>query len=156
VLTCPAPQFVDFVLRWQGLHPATRRGGAEGLAEALHRLEGLPLPAEVWEQTVLPARVPGYQPRWLDESIARGAWAYVCHGGPAGGRGLLAFWRREMLLDLAPPPQGDEPALDADAERVLDCLRGRGASFVTDLAHATGLAPSAVRAALWTLLRRRL
>ena len=31
--------------------------------------EGLPLPSSLWEQTVLPARIPGYQPRWLDEWI---------------------------------------------------------------------------------------
>src|SRR5262249_37757707 len=57
VITCPAPQFVDFVLHWQGLHPASRRGAAEGLADALVRLEGLPLPAELWERVILPGRV---------------------------------------------------------------------------------------------------
>src|SRR5262249_8349332 len=70
VITCPAPQFQDFLVRWQGLHPDARHGAAEGLAEALGRLEGLLLPAELWERTVLPARVPGYQPRWLDECVA--------------------------------------------------------------------------------------
>jgi ATP-dependent Lhr-like helicase len=39
---------------------------------------------------------------------------------------------------------------------VLDCLQARGALFVTDLARETGLAPSSVRAALWSLLRRSL
>src|SRR5262249_48618334 len=31
VITCPAPQFQDFLVRWQGLHPDTRQGAAEGL-----------------------------------------------------------------------------------------------------------------------------
>jgi ATP-dependent Lhr-like helicase len=119
-------------------------------------LEGLPLPAELWERTVLPARVPGYQPRWLDEAIARGAWAWCCQGEGDSGAGALAFFGRESLLQLPPPTLPNAPALDAASERVLECLQGRGALFVTDLAQLTGLAPGAVRAALWVLLRRRL
>ena len=155
VLTCAPPQFVDFVLRWQGVHPATRRGEAAGLAEVLERLQGLPLPAELWEQTVLPARVPGYQPRWLDEATAGGEWTWACQGGDSGA-GSLAFFRRETLLDLAAPSTPDAPPLDPTADAVLESLRARGASFVTDLAQQTGKPPSAVRAALWSLLRRGL
>jgi ATP-dependent Lhr-like helicase len=156
VVTCPPPRFADFLLHWQGLHPAARRGGPDGLAGVLARLQGLPLPAELWEQTVLPGRVPGYQPRWLDACIAAGEWTWVCQGDADSGPGLLAFLNRDDLAWLPPPGLSEAPALDAGAENVLDCLRRRGASFVTDLAHETGLAPSVVRAALWTLLRRRL
>jgi ATP-dependent Lhr-like helicase len=155
VMTCPPQQFVDFVLRWQGAHPATRRGESAGLIEALERLRGLPLPAEVWEQTVLPARVPGYQPRWLDEATAGGDWTWACQGGEAGA-GLLAFFRREELFDLAAPVLSDAPPLDPAAEAVLDSLRSRGASFVADVAQQTGRPPSHVRASLWSLLRRSL
>ncbi|MFC2267779.1 MAG: DEAD/DEAH box helicase, partial [Peptidiphaga sp.] len=42
------------------------------LAEALAVLEGVPLPAAAWEGYVLPARVPGYRPRMLDELLAAG------------------------------------------------------------------------------------
>jgi ATP-dependent Lhr-like helicase len=122
----------------------------------LHRLEGLPLPAELWEQTILPARIEGYQPRWLDEQIATGEWAWVCQNDADSGPGLLAFWSRDQLGQLPPPVWTEAPALDIPAERVLHALRGRGASFVTDLARETSLAPSAVRAALWVLLRRGL
>src|SRR5262249_60667220 len=66
---------------------------------------------------------------------------------------LRAFVRRESLQQAPPPPAG---TLDAAAERVLECLQQRGALFVTDLAGMTGLAPSVVRGALATLLRRRL
>jgi ATP-dependent Lhr-like helicase len=157
VVTCSPPQFADFVLRWQHVHPATRRGNAEGLAEVLGRLEGLPLPAELWERFVLPSRVPEYQPRWLDESIAGGQWTWGCEGDAENGPGVLAFWHRENLPLLAPPTSPQEgPPLDVAAERVLQCLRGRGASFVTDLAQETGLMPSSIRTALWTLLRHRL
>jgi ATP-dependent Lhr-like helicase len=52
------------------------------------------------------------------------------------------------LPNTAPP----DPAV----EHVLESLRQRGALFVADLAQHTGLPPSAVRAALWALLRRGL
>jgi ATP-dependent Lhr-like helicase len=156
VVTCPAPQLADFVLRWQGLHPEARRGGAEGVAVSLHRLQGLLLPAELWEQTVLPGRVPGYQPRWLDECLASGEWTWVCQGEGDAGPGLLAFLRREDLGRLRPPVAADAPPLDQAAEQVLECLRGRGALFLTDLSQHTGLAPGTVRTALWELLRRGL
>jgi ATP-dependent Lhr-like helicase len=159
VVTCQPPQFADFLLRWQGAHPATRKGGSEGLAEALERLQGMPLPAELWEQTVLPARVPGYQPRWLDEWVAGGAGAWVASGVASAPRergmeGLVAFLGRGWLRQLPPPSSGEAPALDADADRVLDCLRNRGASFLTDLAADTGLTPGVVRGALVSLLAR--
>jgi ATP-dependent Lhr-like helicase len=154
VLTCPAAQFVDFVLRWQYLHPEARRGSGEGLADVLGRLEGLPLPAELWEQAVLPGRVPGYQPRWLDELAASGEWAWV-GGGDEAGPGLAAFWDREHLAELPPPPGGaDQP--DESTDRVLAHLRSRGASFVPDIAQATGLPPARVRTALWRCVRRGL
>jgi ATP-dependent Lhr-like helicase len=154
ITTCPAPQFADFVLRWQHLHPDARRGSADGLTEVLARLQGLGLPAELWEQSVLPGRVPGYQPRWLNEAIASGEWAWVCRGSESGS-GLLAFWQREQLPEL-PPPAAEEGPPDTVADRVVEHLRGRGASFAVDLAQAAGASPSAVRAALWGLLRRGL
>ena len=153
VLTCTAPQLVDFVLRWQGVHPACRKGGAEGLAEALACLGGVPLPTALWEQTVLPVRVPAYQPRWLDEWNAGGVGTWVAQGTPDG---LLAFLSREEVLQSpAPVIAGDTP-LSEEEHRVLDLLRQRGASFVVDLAHAAGLSPSTVRDCLWLLLGRSL
>ena len=102
--------------RWQGVHPDYRHGENAGLVEALARLEGLPVTAALWEQTVLPARVPGYQPRWLDEWTAGGSGAWVCRGDD------LAFLTRETLSSLAAPPDLGA-ALDETAARVLDSLR---------------------------------
>src|SRR5262249_15001799 len=105
---------------------------------------------------VLPRRVPGYQPRWLDEAIASGSWTWVCSSQADGGAGNLSILGREDLASLAAPHQGELPALTQAAERVLESLRRRGAVFITDLAADTGLPPSGVRSALWSLLRRQL
>ena len=47
-------------------------GGEDALAEALAALEGVWLPAGLWESVVLPARVADYRPAMLDELIASG------------------------------------------------------------------------------------
>ncbi|MFW0162786.1 DEAD/DEAH box helicase [Actinomyces sp. SKVG-SVH-4(1)] len=47
-------------------------GGVDALAEALAALEGVWLPAGLWESVVLPARVIDYRPAMLDELIAAG------------------------------------------------------------------------------------
>lgn len=152
VLTCQPWQFADFVLRWQRVHPAERRGGADGLAEALERLPGLPLPAGLWEEIVLPARVPGYQARWLDEWVAGGSGAWAMHG-PGDPGGLTAFVPRGLLAQLAAPASAEAPALSEAATTLAAALERRGASFATDLAVDTGLSPGQVRAALWELAR---
>ncbi|WP_428978825.1 Lhr family ATP-dependent helicase, partial [Actinomyces oris] len=46
--------------------------GVDTLAEALAALEGVWLPAGLWESVVLPARVADYRPAMLDELIASG------------------------------------------------------------------------------------
>jgi ATP-dependent Lhr-like helicase len=154
VIACQPAQLADFVLRWQRVHPAERRGESVGLAAVLERLQGLPLPAELWEQTVLPARVPGYQPRWLDEWIAGGSGAWVAQGEGDSGAGQVAFFSRALLLQLSPPERPGPASASEDAQKVSDLLLQRGASFTTDLACDSGLTPSRVRAALWELARR--
>jgi ATP-dependent Lhr-like helicase len=152
VVACPPHQFADFVLRWQGVHPATH---GDDIRSALSRLEGLPLPADLWEDAVLPARVAGYQRRILDECLAGGAWTWACQGAAEGGPGLLAFWKREHLGPLS-APEVTQRAFSQEAERVLASLQRRGASFVADLANDTGLSPAHVRIGLWELVRQRL
>jgi ATP-dependent Lhr-like helicase len=145
VLTCSAPQLVDFVQRWQGAHPDARLD----FGVAMARLQGVALPATLWEQVILPGRVTGYQPRMLDEWIAGGLGAWV-----AWDQSVL-FLEREDLLESAKPHPDDTP-LSAEEQRILDLLRQRGASFVVDLAHAAGLSPGVVRQALWSLAERSL
>ncbi len=155
ILTCPAHQFADFLLRWQYRHPETRQQGPQGLLTAMVRLEALALDAELWEQTLLPSRVQGYQPRWLDDALLGGDWTWTCQGADDRGAGRLAFHRREDLRNC-PSPQFVEPeqAGDAEADRVYEHLRLNGASFVVDLSRSVELSPGRARAALWRLVRR--
>ena len=72
-----------FLPEWHGVLPAVATGAPghpglrgqaalERLAEVVDQLSGMPIPASVLERDVLPARIPGYQPRLLDELGALG------------------------------------------------------------------------------------
>lgn len=60
--------------------------GVAGVAEVLSQYEGAFLPMELWEQTVLPARVRGYRAAWLDDLVAQGDVLWM---GREGERGQL-------------------------------------------------------------------
>ena len=76
--------------------PAPFRGSAalERLAEVVDQLAGCRIPASVLERDMLPARVPGYQPRLLDELGAMGEVAWVGRGASAATTGAMALYRR--------------------------------------------------------------
>ncbi len=62
-----------FLYQWQGV--AAARRGLDGLLDVVEQLQGLSLPASVWEDEVLSRRVIGYRPADLDE---------LCRGGRGG------------------------------------------------------------------------
>ena len=72
-----------FLPSWQGVdrHPAAG-AGIERLREVLVPLQGLALPAELWERAVLPRRTGAYSTSWLDQLCAAGEVVWVGAGGP--------------------------------------------------------------------------
>lgn len=62
--------FMRFLFNW---HRITDHGeGIEALSDIIEQLEGFPLPAKLWEQSILPARLDAYWPDWLDTLCATG------------------------------------------------------------------------------------
>lgn len=89
-----------FLLDRQGVGPVggERYEGADGLMRVIEQLEGVALPAGVWENAVFPARVADYTPAMLDELLAGGEAVWVGvgtaetsgdggHGGGNAGEG---------------------------------------------------------------------
>jgi ATP-dependent Lhr-like helicase len=146
--------FADFLLRRQYVHPATALGeGSSAVLEVLDQLQGYSAAATSWESEILPRRVKGYRPAWLDEALARGNWFWRAH---AQGRDepRIAFFSREF-----PGYPGPAVQLEGLPEResaVLDLLDRHGASFAVDLARHSGREPSQVRGSLKGLMRRGL
>jgi ATP-dependent Lhr-like helicase len=149
-----------FLPAWQGVaslgdaRPSLRHEGAlERLAEVIDQLSGMPIPASVLERDVLPVRVPGYQPRLLDELGAMGEVAWVGRGSLGRDDGRIVLYRpgREVLRELA---AGELTRPDgALHDRLRERLAARGASFYRELAAAAGTAPEReVLDALWDLV----
>ncbi len=139
-----------FLPAWQGVAPSPSatgsaipplRGSAalERLAEVVDQLAGLPIPASVLERDVLPARVPGYQPRLLDELGAMGEVAWVGRGslGRDDGRVVLLRPGREALRPAGVPDAVEPPSGELH-ERLRVHLRRRGACFYRELFAASG------------------
>jgi ATP-dependent Lhr-like helicase len=163
----PAADFMRFLFRWQHVQPGTHLHGRQGLLEIVGQLQGVELPARAWEAQVLPARIARYDPDDLEQLCLAGAvaWGRLRTDAPAdesedaeprrprtpNRAAPLAFVMREDLPWLL-APHATTPELAGDAQLVLEHLRSRGASFVTDIARATRLLPAAVEEALWTLV----
>jgi ATP-dependent Lhr-like helicase len=139
-----------FLPAWHGVAPspsATGNGGSpfrgpaalERLAEVVDQLSGLPIPASVLERDILPARIPGYQPRMLDELGAMGEVAWLGRGslGRDDGRVVLLRPGREILRPVGPPDGTDRPGAEIH-ERIRERLARRGACFYRDLFTASG------------------
>ncbi len=135
-----------FLPEWHGIAPVGAtpplfRGSAalERLAEVVDQLAGQPIPASVLERDVLPARIPGYQPRLLDELGALGEVAWVGRGGLGRDDGRIALVRpgREVLRPAGLPDGTDRP-MGQRHEAIRAHLGQRGACFYRELYTAAG------------------
>ena len=164
-----AAAFARFLPAWQGVapvpapgaeRPAPLRGQAalERLAEVVDQLAGVPIPASVLERDVLPARVPGYQPRLLDELGALGEVAWIGCGSLGRDDGRVALFRpgRGDVLRAALAASRADAADRASGPRhaaIRDLLARRGASFYREVfAAASGGTDRDVLDALWDLV----
>lgn len=149
-----APEvFADFVSRLQHVHPETRLEGEPALGTVLETLIGWAAPLESWESELLPRRLQGFRPGWLDQVVQLGGWRWRA---AADGRGdpRVAFVDRafggvfpEVEIDAPPGPE---------AQALRAYLQGRGACEAGDLAGGLGIRPGVVRDALRSLLQRGL
>lgn len=147
----PPEAFADFLTRLQHIHPTAVWRGAECLESAIEQFQGYPAAPETWETEILPRRVLGYQPGWLDDLLATGGWCWRAAGEGSGS--LVAAFADRGFSGAWPPLSNDEE-LSSEAAMVLEELERTGARFVADLSRGTGLEPSRVRVALLDLAAR--
>jgi len=157
--------FQRFLFHWQGFG-GERRQGREALSAVLGELQGLALPAAVWEREVLPARIADYSALLLDQLSSAGEvvwWRPRPSGAQPGARAAtvatspislvpratLPLWRS---LGSFEPVQG----MSGAAERVVTMLRERGALFFVEIVQTSGLLRVQVEEALGELVARGL
>jgi ATP-dependent helicase Lhr and Lhr-like helicase len=177
-----AAQFMRWLLRWQHLAAGTQVAGERGTLEVLRQLQGFEIPANAWERQVLARRVADYDPKWLDQLCLTGAvgWGRLSphpatleystanDGGEAKPGAAqrqrrviptsvapITFFIREDADWMMPRHPGAESAnsgLSHGAQKVLDFLRQRGASFFADIVRGTDKLKAEIETALWELV----
>ncbi|HEX3430616.1 MAG TPA: hypothetical protein VHT03_06990, partial [Rhizomicrobium sp.] len=170
--------YMRFLLDWQHLGEQRQVSGEQGLLEVLRGLEGFEAPAAEWERSILPQRVAGYDPRWLDALCLTGTvgWgrisphaAFTDAADGNGNRGprrvvptsmapVTFFIREEALwMDLCLsqrqiPETNLNACLSDLANRIRSLLGDRGAMFAGDLIRTAGAPGEEVHRALWELV----
>jgi ATP-dependent Lhr-like helicase len=160
-----ARDFLRFLLSWQRVTADARMEGPDALEAVIGQLEGYEAAAGAWETEILPARLKGYEPSWLDDLCLAGrvAWARLKprnarpNGaersvGPVRSTPITLLARRHAPLwaALSPSPEGVQPSPRAQA--VIDGIRAQGASFFDELVEGSGLLAPQVEEALAELV----
>jgi ATP-dependent Lhr-like helicase len=147
-----------FLPSWQGVdrHGSVGAGSGAGidrLREVLVPLQGLALPADVWERDVLPRRCGAYSPTWMDGLCASGEVVWVGAGALGRNSGRVALYFRDDAEALGPPSV--RGGIDRPESPEHDLLRerlARSPCFFTDFLAELPLAPEQVQEALWDLV----
>ncbi len=174
-----ATTFMRWLLEWHRLAPtqdvARQLTGEEAVLAAIEQLEGFEAPAAEWERSLLPARVPNYDPRWLDNLCLAGivgwgrisphpAWQKTDGSAstprrviPTSAAPVTFFLREsaEWLHSTLSAKRIDEftlaQSLSPEAQRIRALLAERGAAFTADLQRISGLSKLQTTTGLWEL-----
>lgn len=166
-----AVDFMRFLLRWHHVADGTQLHGKDGLRNVIAQLQGLELPGPAWERDVLPARMAKYDPDMLEQLCLAGeiAWGRLSFSSPTNidegaarkrrrtitRSAPLAFFLREdsdTLLEPLPTERAWLEAISKTARTVYEHLETKGATFLSDIARATGGLPTETEEALWELV----
>jgi len=173
-----AADFMRFQMAWQHLSPGGKLRGRNGILQVIRQLQGLELPAPAWELQVLPARVENYDPADLEHLCLAGvvAWGRLKSGAATNGdeapqqpramrrnkrilaparNAPISFLLREDIdafLEASTLRFEQISTLSPMAQEVARYLDGHGASFLDDIARATGILKVKVEEALWQLV----
>jgi ATP-dependent Lhr-like helicase len=141
--------YTRLITGWQLV--TKKRRGLEGLLEVIEALQGVALPASIFESEILAARIDGYKPSDLDTLSAAGeiVWTGVEPVGERDGR--IALYLTDHLPLLHTPA---ETELSEIEQKIVDHLRASGASFFAQIQTALGGFANDVVDALWSLVWR--
>jgi ATP-dependent Lhr-like helicase len=156
--------FMRFLLRRHRLLPDLRGEGPEALSKVLSLLEGFEAAAIAWESDLLPARLQGYDPAWLDALCLSGKTVWLRASGNSLGVGPV----KSTPIAMLPRRQAacwqtahrnaeqEQPALSSSAQLLLTTLRAHGASFFEELAENAGMLKTQAETALEELVGKGL
>jgi ATP-dependent helicase Lhr and Lhr-like helicase len=144
--------FGRFAARWQGT--TAPRQGLNALLDSIEMLQGAAVPVSELERDILPARIKDYRPSDIDTLMATGELVWVGVEKIGERDGLVALYLARSLPLLLPPRDlgsSDEPPSER-AQRIIEFLDKKGASFFADIHEACGGYPGETLDALWELV----
>jgi ATP-dependent helicase Lhr and Lhr-like helicase len=146
-------QLARFLPAWQGIDAAPPgAAGVDRLREVLVPLQGLALTPETWEHDVLPRRVGGWSPAWLDQLCSGGEIVWIGAGALGRSSGRVALYFRDDVRWLGPPTNRGEPPAGTAHDAIRERL-ATGAAFWSDLLVDLGEVETAeLQEALWDLV----
>jgi ATP-dependent helicase Lhr and Lhr-like helicase len=161
-----ARDFLRFLLAWQHAATDARVEGPEALQVVIEQLEGFEAPAGAWESEILPTRLAGYKPVWLDERCLAGkvVWARFSpsnarfnvgarRAGPIKSTPIALFVRKHLPLWTTLTGKDAQAVNPTTRAQTVACfLQQHGASFFDDLVVGTGLLRCQVEDALAELV----
>ncbi|HVN30340.1 MAG TPA: hypothetical protein VMT64_17705, partial [Candidatus Binataceae bacterium] len=150
---CDDHDYAAFLMRWH--HIGGVNLDAEPLATVLDQLSGLTFTPEMWERSILPARVPGYRTEQLDLLCLSGQFGWVALPPEEEIPDLpakVAFVNRQERF-LFQSASDDEPT-DAKEAAIWRALIAGGAQYLDQVADRAELSERDSLAALWKLAAR--
>jgi len=142
------PVYVDFLLRWQGLHPEC---AFHDVRAVMQQLRGYVAPVLVWQRDIVRSRLPHGDRHTLDALSERGELVWVASGKGIRQATVRFFVRGEGAL-FSHNLEEATAALTPEARQALDVLRQEGASYTVDLRRALGVSARSLMAALSELV----
>ncbi|HVY05056.1 MAG TPA: DEAD/DEAH box helicase [Burkholderiales bacterium] len=142
-----AADYMRFLFGWQ--HVGERMEGPDSVASVVSQLEGFEAAAGYWETELIPARVSGYEPHWLDDLCRAGrvVWTRLeapkvdsqRSQGPSPVRStpITLITRKNLAVWTALAKTADPQSvrISTRAQAVADYLAQHGASFFDDIAE---------------------
>ena len=166
-----AADFMRFLFVWQKVAMEHRVQGPESVAAIIDQLEGFEAPAGSWESEILPARVPDYDPAWLDALCLSGRLTWLrlspprlspdktSSSSPVRSTPVVLLSRTNVEIwskGFPGPGESNGSQLTTNTGTVHEYLKDHGASFFVDIVAGTNLLPSMVEEALGELVFRGL
>jgi ATP-dependent helicase Lhr and Lhr-like helicase len=158
--------FLRFLFDWQHASPDERMEGPDAVAGVISQLEGFEAAAGAWESEILPGRVSGYEPAWLDDLCLSGRvlWTRLeaprpnpeKERGPSPVRStpvtLLTRKNWPVWATLVKASGPDDLHLSSRAKAIAEYLAQQGASFFDDIVSGLDLPRTFVEEALGELV----
>lgn len=166
--------FMRFLFSW---HRITDRGeGIETLSDVIDQLEGFAIPAKLWEQSILPARLDTYMSGWLDTLCVTGRINWLrktlsetkssdkqgkqkVRASTTVSNTPICLINRQFVQvwkQFYKEKTDSATVFSSSASKIKQQLESHGASFFEDLLHSTGLLRTQVESGLAELVNQSL